>query len=347
MGALLENYNSCREFLFNLQKTKNALDHKLNTKNTPDLFSYSVHIYEPPQIYFIDEDQKQLLYQTKNEIYPRPLPHESIFIEKKMETESLEIKGILLNYRTIVSCKFLEIYPDAFRKVLSKNEMDVLFKKFYTKYEDEVALVIPSEKMIREKKYSLEYKFWVFRKGDKKHGFFRSGSITFDYKKKKKEYEKNLDYEKYEIYNFDGDSIETLENNIVNFICNFLDFLNNPEVEIVPIRRTKEQNLKRIKRGKEPIPDYNMIRLTGELKRYMEKAQQMGAFDYSHKFWVRGHQIRFWNKDRYRFLYKKFNENKLKGYYMDEHNDVLMKWIMPYIKGEGILVNKMYSIESK
>jgi len=47
------------------------------------------------------------------------------------------------------------------------------------------------------------------------------------------------------------------------FICNFLDFLNNPEIEIKEIEENQEQNKKRIKRGKPPISTRFFINVEG------------------------------------------------------------------------------------
>ncbi len=111
------------------------------------------------------------------------------------------------------------------------------------------------------------------------------------------------------------------------FICNFLDFLNNPEVELLEIDRTKEQNARRVKKGKYPIRQLQDINLTGKLKIYLENMQSDNSFNYSYRFWVRGH---------FRIL-----KNKRYGVHIGKK-----KWILPYIKGDGILVNKNYNVKS-
>lgn len=117
-------------------------------------------------------------------------------------------------------------------------------------------------------------------------------------------------------------------NEVKLFVCNFLDFLNNPEVEIVTVERTKEQNEKRILRGKLPIPPINYIRITGKLKIYLDQLKSGKHFSYSHRFWVRGH-FRSLRSEKW----KKARGTKI--------------WILPYIKGKGILINKNYLVENK
>ena len=120
------------------------------------------------------------------------------------------------------------------------------------------------------------------------------------------------------------------DNNIVDlariFMCNFIDFMNNPEIEIIKIDRNEEQNLKRIKRGKLPIPSYNFVKVTGKLKIYINSLQSGNKFSYSHKFWVRGHFRTLKNESRYK------------------NNTGQKLWITPYIKGEGLLINKIYDV---
>ena len=115
--------------------------------------------------------------------------------------------------------------------------------------------------------------------------------------------------------------------NIQIFAINLLDFLNNPDVKLVEVRRTEEQNFKRIKKGKFPIPPTNFIHVTGELKEYINCLNSNGRFHYSYKFWVRGHFRTLMNETRYK----------------DKVGARI--WILPYIKGKGMLINKKYEVE--
>ena len=133
---------------------------------------------------------------------------------------------------------------------------------------------------------------------------------------------------------------------IQNFCLNFIDFLNHPEIIQVDVKRTEEQNLKRIKRGLLAIPSYTTIRLTGKLKRFVKKLEMNDAFSYSHEFWVRGHFRRYYDKEKYSKLYDTYSDGKHNSDYIMD-NDILMRWIYPYIKGEGILIEKIYDVEKE
>jgi len=113
------------------------------------------------------------------------------------------------------------------------------------------------------------------------------------------------------------------------FICNFLDFLNDPEVELRTYERTEKNRERRIKNGKIPIPPINFIIVTGKLKIYQDSISSGIHFNFSCKFWVRGHFRRLQDKERY-------GERAGKRI-----------WIKPYVKGKGILTDKNYKLKIK
>jgi hypothetical protein len=124
------------------------------------------------------------------------------------------------------------------------------------------------------------------------------------------------------LFNFD----KPKHKDIQLFAVNVIDFLNNPEVELVNVERTEEQNRKRILRGKKPIPPQNFVRVTGKLKIYLDQLCSGKEFHYSHSFWVRGH-FRTLRSEKW----KEKRGTKI--------------WIPPYIKGKGILIDKYYNVE--
>ena len=129
---------------------------------------------------------------------------------------------------------------------------------------------------------------------------------------------------------FESDDINAFKllkgGEIQNFVCNFLDFLNNPEVEIVEVERDEEQNKKRIARDKIPLPPSFLVQVTGTIKKYIGGLRSSGHFSFSHRFWVRGH-FRTLRAERY------------------GDNIGMKRWIFPYIKGEGILIKKAYNVK--
>jgi len=120
--------------------------------------------------------------------------------------------------------------------------------------------------------------------------------------------------------------IDNLSKTIHKFVSNFLDFLNNPEIQIIEHVPSEERNQKRIGKGKIPIPTRANIRITGKLKVYLDNFQkQSEQYGYSHRFWVRGH-------------FRNLRSEKW------THKQGQKIWILPYIKGQGILINKTYQV---
>lgn len=129
-------------------------------------------------------------------------------------------------------------------------------------------------------------------------------------------------------YKFEGLGKE-IENRIPNIVCNFLNLINHPEVEIIN-HSNKLLHSAQIKKGKLGIPDNVEINLTGKLKRYINETSQNNekAWELGHRFWVRGHWMEF-KHPRYK------NKQGEKT------------WVLPYIKGKGELVKKDYYIGEK
>lgn len=109
-------------------------------------------------------------------------------------------------------------------------------------------------------------------------------------------------------------------------IRNILLFIVNPEVEYIEHKPLEKQNTKRLSRGKVILYPTTEVRCTGKLKIYLDKIKAGGHLNYSHRFWVRGHWRTLRNEQRY----KERAGKKL--------------WIVPYIKGEGILIDKIIDV---
>ena len=112
-----------------------------------------------------------------------------------------------------------------------------------------------------------------------------------------------------------------LQKNITDFVYNFVNFINSPEVKIIEVQRNEKNQKRRIREGKSILPSSKKIILTGYLKEYVNELVTSGQIRYSHKFWVRGHF----------------------RHYQKYHQKVI--WILPYIKGKGVLIEKKYKLE--
>ena len=110
------------------------------------------------------------------------------------------------------------------------------------------------------------------------------------------------------------------------FIMNLLIFINDQEVQIIGRKRSSKNIERRAKEGKMPLPDSSVVRLTGTLKKYIGSLSEgLAGRKYHFRFWVRGH-MRYLKADRYK---------QKKGQWIK---------IEPFIKGEGVLVKRVYRI---
>ena len=119
---------------------------------------------------------------------------------------------------------------------------------------------------------------------------------------------------------------------LYHFTVAFLNFLNDPEVQLVSVDYDDKRNEKRLRRGKPVVQTRICIKLTGKLKIYVDKIRSSGIFEpnhFSYKFWVRGH----------------FRTLRSESRYGDKVGTKV--WIPPYLKGQGVLIDKRYLVERR
>lgn len=118
-----------------------------------------------------------------------------------------------------------------------------------------------------------------------------------------------------------------IEEYIRTIICNIVDMVegNDKDLNIVTIESSREQNLKRIKRGKVQFPTKIFIKAKDGFKKYIQKFADDEKRKLGHKFLVRGHWRHFISE---KFIYRKGERT----------------WIKPFWKGEGIVIAKEYKL---
>jgi len=141
-----------------------------------------------------------------------------------------------------------------------------------------------------------------------------------------------------------SDKLDKYQKGIKNFVFSFLNFINEPEVEVIERPFNPKNNERRKSRGLISLPPQKTIRVTGLLKEYLGKIEQGLKIQYNYRFWVRGHYLHFRNKKRFHRLYA-LEENKLREKGYQTKNGVLIIWKKPFIKGEGILLDKIYLVK--
>jgi len=287
--------------------TKNLIRFNLNESGFFDEHGYmlsimQIHEIEKTHIFKMDKIIRELLMKTDGKINFIKLPFISFFLDTFIEINNCIMFGLFIHY-AIKKKELEKEFSDIFKSI-SNREIENLLNK-----------LTDNEKNIQI--YCLGYDFndnTIFYKN-----FFIEEKGLFKKNQQKTcvtpTFEKELNMED---LNFDT--------KLSLFVCNFLNFLNDPNVELITIERTKEQNEKRILKGKDPIPPQVFIRITGKLKIYLDQLKSGGHFSYSHRFWVRGH-FRTLRSEKW----KKAKGTKI--------------WIPPYIKGKGILVNKIYDVK--
>jgi hypothetical protein len=120
---------------------------------------------------------------------------------------------------------------------------------------------------------------------------------------------------------------------LAEFACNFLDFLHDPNVEYVKANESfgaAHRHLRKLYDSRKlDMEKIHFIRVNDSLRRYIDKCAHMQSKrGFSFRFWVRGH-FRTLRADRY-------GENVGKRL-----------WIVPYIKGQGVLIEKKYELEKR
>lgn len=160
------------------------------------------------------------------------------------------------------------------------------------------------------------------------------------------ETEEGIGYDDFNLYKKENNKYR---NKIREYMMNFVNFINNEDVKLMFREKTEKNQQRRVDRGRVPLPSFNKIYVVGYLKKYLDKleSQELGT-RFSHRFWVRGHFRRFLDKKKYNKLYKQYEKGELrnvegKKYSIEE--GFLKIWVYPYIKGEGMLIDKKYKLK--
>jgi len=267
------------------------------------------HIFE------VSEDLKRLLALTKcpnkNDMFK--LPFNVIFLDVGFKKEEMEKLGIKLGYDEIVGIIVSEGY------LLRQN--DNRFLQEQPSIDGTVA-----EKYQQMKKIGTDFRITICSlHNEEKEGYkvwFDVFNVNINISDEYKDKNINVIIEKRDTTNPHARKFIHL------FVLNFLNFLHDPRIKLLTVERDEKHAMKRLQKGKFPIPERKIIKLTGELKIYVEKlAKDKETWEYSHSWWVRGHFRTLRNPD----------------YWKEKAGTRI--FIPPYIKGKGVLVEKTYLVE--
>lgn len=242
------------------------------------------------KVFSIEDDAVFLLEKTENKTNLDKQPFPNTFIELRHKIDTHQIIGITISEKNnVLAFDIITVYCEEKQE---DGGIDVFSFPLTYHSEDQEKMDKAADSLSQKDKQELD---------------FLISKNTFS--------EFNIFRKKY------GNQVRELINN-------FLDFLNTPDVELVEVLRTDEQNLKRIQRGQQSIPSHTYIKLNGKLKVYLNKLKSDAVNKISHKFWVRGHFRTLRNETRY------------------GSNTGKKIWILPHIRGEGILIERSYLVKA-
>ena len=205
--------------------------------------------------------------------------------------------------------------------------------KFKIKKEEYVGVLVFNMEVFDESEEKIEKAFEILKipKTDK---IFKSCLIM------KKVYRKDGLAYGFEFFDMGGEKNKEIQNMIYSF-CNFL---NEREVEIKELPFNPKNNERRKSKGRCMLPRENVVRIYGNLKKYIDKTEA----EYNRRFgvahWVRGHFFHFWDKTKWNKIYK-LAEEDLKSRNLVLTQGVLRKWKKPFIRGQGKVKQSVYVVK--
>lgn len=283
------------------------------------------------KLFEIESEVKTLLALTNppNKSDEVKLPFPYVFLDVSFTREELAKLGVKIRAKEMVGILFSEgimVYEDGKQKAIEQlNEMLSKAK------DDEPSLIIPREPIQPKPVLKLyegtqpkdkqvagrDLRITIFSFQQDDAGWFDTFNKNI-----------NLD-EPFKSYNIQIQENPTTDKRMREFahkfVINFLNFLHNPEVEYREHARDKKSIERRIKKGKVPLPSTTKIKITGQLKKYVDEVRASGDLGrYGYRFWVRGH---FRRLEHPRYIEKR------------------IIFIPPFIKGKGILIEKLYDVK--
>jgi hypothetical protein len=321
----LDFVKSFAQYKINFSQNKNLI---LDEGNTPENFILNIeHGIKNCKIYEMEDEIKQVLILTrppnKNDKVNFPFP--IMFVDIKFTKEELSKFGIKIKYDEIIG-----IMLRSGSMFLSSDKEVTKQDKFIKILDDELSqeqvegAVGTSLRITTLSREGNEFRFDTFNKNI---------NITE---------EDSMDIGVHEIKTADKRAKEFIH----KFVINVINFINEPEVEIIEKTRSQKNIERRKKAGKIPIPSSLIVKLTGHMKKYITQVKQSGALrHYGYRFWIAGHWRHFKKKKAFNKLYEKYDIGELdKNYVWDYSKDCLRKYIFPFVKGEGVLIDKRYRL---
>jgi len=261
------------------------------------------------KIFNVTDKIKNLLCLTKtpmknDEVH---LPFPTMFIDVSFKQEELKQMGIDIGYKEVIG-----VIVQKANMVFSPERQEFMGKLDMKGEKNDEGQYVTGT--------ALRLTILSFRHGgSNKEIWFDTFNKSINIKEEYKDW--NLDVREFK------DTDPKTREFIHKFVINFLNFMNDPEVDYVECVANTKQNEKRIKRGKMPMPNNCPIKVDGKLKIYLDSLNERD-FTYNYRFWVRGH----------------FRKLRAERYGKNRGKRV---WVAPYQKGSGVLVEKDYEVKNE
>jgi hypothetical protein len=279
------------------------------------------NLFDDTKIFKLDDKLINVLLKTRNTIYPREIPFNDFFIAGIFNLGHYSIKGIHISKQPLDDMDGVEEVMNRLRVKYGGEKVNKDWLKWHIG-KIKVQFIMGVNEGNKE---LVQFSYQLFSEKDIRATL------------------KNVDIIEASIYATEIVMIK----NVSILICNFLDFLNHPEVETRVIKWFNNEN--RIKKGKPKINDKVEITIRGKLYRYIyeEYPQMEERASAKHSFPVRGYYRHFWEKNKWKWVYSmELNELKKRSYQEDKEG-IRSRWILPSIRGKGLLIVKPYKIKAK
>ena len=185
----------------------------------------------------------------------------------------------------------------------------------------------------------------VVRETESKGHYVYTGVLSCYSKIDQKDGERKMYLEFFDTENLfvDNKPLKKYQKKLMNFFYSFCNFINEPDVEVIDAPFNPKNNQRRAEKGSMPLPANKKIRIYGKLKQYVTSYNSGLSQGIGHRFSVRGHFRHFREEKRYVGLYKLSEEDLAKKGYQ-KSKGMVKKWIKPFIKGHGIMIDKTYKV---
>jgi hypothetical protein len=263
---------------------------------------------------FADEFIQLHIEKTRSEIIYKHLPFRNMWLECKLPIGDITVTGIHM-MKVKVNDKNQQVYDDDLFVPLGfdKNDISVFITgfdskvvMFYDYFTFDKALI---DEAGRTSLFVCPFCSTPVRKLENKKYYCDNIVCVNSYQKDSPIiYDVSKDIARKALTNITD--VHKAEDKVRNFIANLLDFIMMREVHqhvVFTDDELQERNDKRARRGKKPLSNFTVIKVTGSIERYITLLKSKFNNDSvraRNEMDVSGHYFRFWKREKWCRLYE-------------------------------------------